>query len=180
MVHGKQTMRCKGRVLTPRQDRIDDRYRPWQVTWCVLCLLMTCAVTNAGEAIPADALKAIDAGNNQWVPALAARNAEQACRVFAPDAIFIGEDGSVTAGSAAFAATLQQRFDAGLTVTGGKVTRMGAQLFDGQLVEWGNSLLLTRDKDGVAHKAGGNYLAVWSKGKDGAWRITRNIALAGG
>ncbi|HEY2782295.1 MAG TPA: nuclear transport factor 2 family protein [Steroidobacteraceae bacterium] len=149
----------------------------WRIHCLGLCLVLICGVVRAAEALPPDALKAIDSGNGQWVPALVERNAKLACQVFAENAVFIAPDGTVTSGTAAFTAELQRRFDAGFNVTGGKVTRLGAHLVDGVIVEWGRSILTVKDKDGTEHKGGGDYLAVWSKTKDGVWKIARNIAI---
>lgn len=131
----------------------------------------------AADRIPSDALKTINAVNASWVPALEAGNVRGACQGFAHDALFISEDGRVTHGAVAFEAALQKRIDAGLHVSGGKVTSMGAQMVNGQIIEWGDSSLMTIDQSGIRHQGGGYYLAVWSKNKHGVWEITRNIDI---
>ena len=127
-------------------------------------------------SIPPDARKAIDAENAKWVPSLEAGDVKQACSGFAADALVVSADGKAS-GIDAYEAALQKRFDAGLKITGGQVISEGAELVNGKVVEWGSSLLTSRDKDGADRKAGGYYLAVWTKNSDGAWQITRNISL---
>src|SRR5581483_5311516 len=129
------------------------------------------------DAIPADAKQTIDAVNAAWVPGLKAEDIDSACRGFAPDALFVADDGTVTHGLTAFEALLKKRFEAGLRITGGKVTQLGARLVNGEIIEWGSSLLDTTDSSGAHHKGGGYYLAVWQKNASGTWQITRNIGL---
>jgi len=143
----------------------------------LLAAFVILPVAAQAGSIPPDARAAIDAANSNWVPALKKGDVASACGGFATDALFVSADGKTTSGVAAYEAALQKRFDAGLHVTGGQVMSNGAELVNGQVVEWGSSLLTTTDKDGVAHNGGGYYLAVWTKGSDGAWKITRNIGL---
>jgi ketosteroid isomerase-like protein len=165
------------KFLSAQFLRVTRRTRPLYLALAVLYLFVPWRVVLAENAIPADAQTAIDAANGEWVAALEAGNVKLACQGFADDALFISEDGKVTSGTLAFESALQKRFDAGLKITGGKVTSLGAYLVNGLIVEWGSSLLDIADKAGVRRKGGGDYLAVWSKGKDGAWRIIRNISL---
>ena len=127
-------------------------------------------------SIPPDARKTIDAENAKWVPSLEAGDVKQACSGFAANALVVSADGK-TSGIDAYEAALQKRFDAGLKITGGQVISNGAELVNGQIVEWGSSLLTAKDGDGPERKGGGYYLAVWTKNKDGVWQITRNISL---
>lgn len=149
----------------------------WRAACLAACVVLPCAAAPASDAVPADALKTIDAVNGKWVAALKSENVKWACEGFAEDALFIADDGTVTRGVTAFAELLRKRFDAGLKVTGGKVTRLGAHWVHGQIIEWGSSILQVADKNGGTHRGGGDYLAVWTKGADGTWKITRNIAL---
>jgi ketosteroid isomerase-like protein len=148
--------------------------KPLRAMLVALCLSATPAL--AADAIPPDARAAIDAGNAAWVPALEAGDVRRACTGFADGALVVGADGS-TQSIAAFEAHLKARFAGGFKVTGGIVKSLGAHLVNGEIVEWGSSLLVTTDKTGVSRKGGGYYLAVWSKGRGGAWKITRNISL---
>ena len=133
-------------------------------------------ISGTQESIPPDARKTIDAENAGWVPSLKAGDVKQACSGFAADALVVSADGK-SSSIDAYEAALQKGFDAGLKITGGQVVSEGAELVNGRIVEWGSSLLTSKDKDGPEHKAGGYYLAVWSKNKDGVWQITRNISL---
>jgi len=127
-------------------------------------------------SIPPDARKTIDAENAKWVPSLEAGDVKQACSGFAGDALVVSAAGKSSSIND-YEAALQKRFDAGLKITGGQVISNGAELVNGQIVEWGSSLLTSTDKSGVEHRGGGYYLAVWTKNKDGVWQITRNISL---
>lgn len=96
--------------------------------WSLLFLIITHGVALAGNGIPAEAQKAIDAANGNWMPALEFGNVKSACQGFADDALFVSEDGKVTRGVISFEVALQIRFDAVLKITGGKVTsRSGAR-----------------------------------------------------
>ena len=143
----------------------------------LVAVLVLLSVSGAfAGSIPPDARKAIDAENAKWVPSLKAGDVKQACSGFAADALVVSADGK-TSSIDAYEAALRKRFAAGLKITGGRVISNGAELVNGQIVEWGSSLLTAKDKDGPEHKSGGYYLAVWTKNKDGAWQITRNISL---
>lgn len=146
-----------------------------QTALVAVLVLLPVSAAFAGS-IPPDARKAIDAENAKWVPALKAGDVKRACSGFAADALVVSADGK-TSSINDYEAALQKRFNAGLKITGGQVISEGAELVNGQIVEWGSSILTSRDKDGPQHKAGGYYLTVWTKNKNGAWQITRNISL---
>lgn len=148
----------------------------WLQTALVAALVLLPVSAALAGSIPPDARKTIDAENAKWVPSLKAGDIKQACSGFAADALIVAADGK-TSSVDAYETAMQTRFDAGLKITGGQVISNGAELVNGQIVEWGSSLLTTTDKSGAEHKGGGYYLAVWTKNKDGAWRITRNISL---
>ena len=145
-------------------------------TALVAALLVLPVSAALAGSIPPDARKTIDAENAKWVPSLKEGDVKQACSGFAADALVVSADGKAS-GIDAYEAALQKRLAAGLKITGGQVISNGAELVNGQIVEWGSSLLTTKDKNGAEHKGGGYYLAVWTKNKDGAWQITRNISL---
>jgi ketosteroid isomerase-like protein len=148
----------------------------WLQTALVAALVLLPVSGALAGSIPPDARKAIDAENAKWVPSLKAGDVKQACSGFAADALVVSAGGN-SSSITDYEAALQKRFDAGLKITGGQVISNGAELVNGQIVEWGSSLLTSKDKDGPEHKAGGYYLAVWTKNRDGAWQITRNISL---
>ncbi|HEY8950467.1 MAG TPA: DUF4440 domain-containing protein [Rhizomicrobium sp.] len=148
----------------------------WLQSALVAALLLLPVSAAFAGSIPPDARKTIDAENARWVPSLKAGDVKQALSGFAPDALVISADGK-TSSIDAYEAAMQKRFDAGLRITGGQVISNGAELVNGQIVEWGSSLLTAKDKDGPEHKAGGYYLAVWTKNKEGVWQITRNISM---
>ena len=145
-------------------------------TGLAAALLLASAGDALAGSIPPDARKAIDAGNGEWVPALKAGDVKRACRAFAANALVVSADGKAS-GIDAYEAALQKRFDAGLKITGGQVISEGAELVNGQIVEWGSSILTAKDKTQPEHKGGGYYLTVWTKNRKGAWQITRNISL---
>ncbi|MGN6514280.1 MAG: hypothetical protein ACTHLR_00385 [Rhizomicrobium sp.] len=131
-------------------------------TGLAAALLLASAGDALAGSIPPDARKTIDAENAKWVPALEAGNVRRACSGFAGDAVIVSADGK-SSSLDAYEAALQKRFDAGLKITGGQVISEGAELVNGQIVEWGSSILTAKDKTQPEHKGGGYYLTVWTK-----------------
>jgi ketosteroid isomerase-like protein len=161
--------------MLPQLFEKESQMKLLQTALVAAWVLLPVSAAVAGS-IPPDARKTIDAENAKWVPSLKAGDVKQACSGFAADALVVSADGKASSIDE-YEAALQKRFDAGLKITGGQVISNGAELVNGQIVEWGSSILTAKDKDGPEHKGGGYYLAVWTKNKDGVWQITRNISL---
>ena len=135
------------------------------------------AVQAHADPVPELAKKQIDAVNADWVIAMEAGDAHRASQGFAEDAIFVGQTGQVMTGRAAYEAVLRDRFAKGLKFTRGWVKQTDARYVDSEVVEWGHSSLIGVDAQGHEARREGLYVAVWKQGKDGNWKIVRNLSF---
>ena len=129
------------------------------------------------DPVPDLAKKQIDAVNADWVLAMEAGDAHRASLGFAEDAIFVGPTGQVLTGRAAYEDVVRGRFAKGLKVVDGWVKQTDVRYVDNEVIEWGHSMLMGVDAAGHKAPREGLYVTVWKKGKDGTWKIVRNLSL---
>jgi uncharacterized protein (TIGR02246 family) len=142
----------------------------------VVCLLFSVGMAQA-DPVPALAKKQIDAVNADWVVAMEAGDAHRASEGFADDAVFVSATGNVMTGRAAYEATVRDRFAKGLKIVDGWVKQTDARYVDNEVIEWGHSMLMGVDAQGHKAPREGLYVAVWKQGKDGNWKIVRNLSF---
>lgn len=148
-----------------------------------LVLSALAAAVSLASAAHADDLSeakpVIEAANANWAPAMRARNAGRVAAAYAEDGVYVGPDGSVIAGRAAFEASLRGKLSSMPPVTGGSITQDGLQSIQpGLIYEWGHGALELTTPSGEKRLSGGRYLSVWRRGDDGVWRIARNLSFA--
>ncbi|HUO94101.1 MAG TPA: SgcJ/EcaC family oxidoreductase [Rhizomicrobium sp.] len=142
----------------------------------IACLLISAGIADA-DPVPELAKKQIDAVNANWVLAMEAGDAHRASLGFAEDSIFVGPTGQVLNGRAAYEALVRGRFAKGLKITDGWVKQTDVRYVDDEVIEWGHSKLMGTDAQGRKTMREGLYVAVWKQGKDGSWKIVRNLSL---
>ncbi len=126
-----------------------------------------------------EAKPVIEAANADWAPAMRARDAARVAAAYAEDGVYVGPDGSVVVGRAAFEASLRGKLASMPPVTGGSITQDGLQSIQpGLIYEWGHGALELTTPSGEKRLSGGRYLSVWRRGDDGVWRIVRNLSFA--
>lgn len=135
----------------------------------------------AAVAVPdpiADARPAIDKANAEWLPALRSGDAETIAAPYEDDGLFVRADGQVVRGRAAIRAMYAAGAAAAARITGGELHTDGTSAAAPDLVyEWGHASVNVRGADGRQQPQSGAYLTVWHKGRDGRWRIKRNLVF---
>jgi len=142
----------------------------------IAMLLFTTGMAQA-DTVPALAKKQIDAVNADWVLAMEAGDARRASKGFADDTVFVGATGHVRNGRSAYEAVLRDGFAKGLKIRDGWVKQTDVRYVDNEVIEWGHSMLTGVDERGRNVTLKGLYVAVWKQGKDGNWKIVRNLSL---
>jgi uncharacterized protein (TIGR02246 family) len=129
-------------------------------------------------ALPADALSAIRAANDDWLPALKRGDAAAIAAPYAADGLFVTTSGEVVHGRDAVRELYAQRMAHIKKVMGGELVEEGtARVSDTLVYEWGHGTLTVQKEDGSESRGGGPYLTVWRRGSDGRWQISRNLVL---
>jgi uncharacterized protein (TIGR02246 family) len=147
----------------------------------VLLLLLTLStlaapVQTSADSIPSAARDAIEAANNEWVVAMTRRDAVQAARPYADDAVFVAANGAVAKGRPAIEQLMRDRFQTMGTVVGGAIVQEGLTRQGALIYEWGRGALEIAAA-GKTTRTSGHYLTVWRASADGQWLIVRNLSL---
>ena len=131
-------------------------------------------------AILASARPEIEAANAAWFPGLQRHDARAIAAAYADSGLFIGGDGTVTRGRDAVARLYAARFPRLRPIRSGRVVQDGMTVLGAtRIAEWGHAWIdMEPERAGAPLvRSGGTYLTVWERGRDGHWRITRNIAF---
>jgi uncharacterized protein (TIGR02246 family) len=112
---------------------------------------------------------AVEAANAKMIADYAAGNANAIAEAYAEDGMMLPPDATVVSGREAIAALWKSWIDQGLKDLTLKTTKIESA---GDLAyEIGDFSLQVTGEDGKMTTAPGNYVVVWKKGSDGAWRL---------
>lgn len=131
-------------------------------------------------AVIASATPDIEGANAAWIPGLDTRDAARITAAYSDSALFIGPDGTVTRGRVAITAMYAARLPRLRgKVTGGVHTDRLTVVSPDLLYESGRAWMEMDGPTAGAPRvgAGGAYLTVWRRERDGHWHITRNLSL---
>ncbi len=120
--------------------------------------------------------RSIEKANSEWAAAMKTGDAATIAAPYEDDAVFVATDGSCTKGRAAIEAMYRARFASrGLAVS----TRIASKnlVVDGDLAYESGDAEISWRQNGKVSVAGGRFLTVWQRGKDGDWKIRTNIVL---
>jgi uncharacterized protein (TIGR02246 family) len=132
-------------------------------------LLFAGVLALASPARAEDVGAAIDAANAKMEKDYAAGDTKAIAEAYAEDGVMLPPDATVVSGRAAIEKLWQSWIDDGLKNLKLKTTAVESA---GDLAyEIGDFSLEVPGKDGGTALAPGNYVVVWKKGGDGAWRI---------
>jgi uncharacterized protein (TIGR02246 family) len=135
----------------------------------VAFILVASLVAFASPASADDAEAAIEAANAKMVADYAAGDAKAIAAAYAEDGVMLPPDATRVAGREAIEKPWKSWIDDGLKNLTLKSTEVESQ---GDLAyEIGEFTLQVPGKDGSMTIAPGNYVVVWKKGADGAWRL---------
>jgi uncharacterized protein (TIGR02246 family) len=124
----------------------------------------------------AQARRAIEKANADWLPAMKARDAGRLAEAYAEDGVFVLADGREIVGRAAIVAFYRTRLAGLAQVLEGGIHHDGMALgADGLIYEWGHGGATTVNKEGRRSTTDGPYLTVWKRIADGRWAIVRNL-----
>jgi uncharacterized protein (TIGR02246 family) len=123
----------------------------------------------AGEDLRA----AIQARENEWAAAFAAKDVAGVAAIYEEDAVLLPPGMEPANGRAAIAAVLEKIMPAfaDLALIADDVRPLG----DGYAVEIGHSTYQAIGADGSKTPGSDNYVVVWHKGADGVWRYVSDI-----
>jgi uncharacterized protein (TIGR02246 family) len=153
----------------------------------LLTLIVVCVATASGAAAPTAPpdVNAIDAAspfiakaNKEWEAAIQTGDADALSRPYHEDGVFIGPDGNAVRGRAAIRAMYAGRAASKSRIVAATIQSEGRVAAGAdEVYEWGSGWMVVQSADGTRAKRGGRYLTVWHRQADGAWVITRNLAL---
>jgi uncharacterized protein (TIGR02246 family) len=136
-----------------------------------VCGLASAQTNQADEARLAEARKAIDAGNVEWIAGQKAGNADRMASLFDSDGSQFGGKGKVTRGRKA----IHDRFADGFKTNGPAldftITTLEVWLVDDLAYESGNYTVKLQPKGKDAASYAGKYVTIWKRQRDGSWRI---------
>ena len=138
-----------------------------------VALLPTAAAqTNkTGDARLAEARKAIEAGNVEWIAGQKAGDADRMAALFDNDGSQFGAKGRVIRGRKA----IHDRFADGFKTNGPAldftITTLEVWLVDDLAYESGNYTLKLQPKGKDTSSFAGKYVTIWKRQRDGAWKI---------
>ncbi len=143
-----------------------------------LLFLVSCAGLARGQEAPPDPRLAasIAKANSEWEAAMKTGDAATIAAPYTEDALFVLADGSCVKGRGAIEAMYRERFaKAGLA----SETKIESKrvVVDGDLAYESGYGEMTMRKEGKPSKAGGRFLTVWQRQRDGDWKILRNLVL---
>jgi uncharacterized protein (TIGR02246 family) len=119
----------------------------------------------------AEARKAIDAGNIEWIAGQKAGDADRMAALFDNDGSQFGGKGRVIRGRKA----IHDRFADGFKTNGPAldftITTLEIWLVDDLAYESGNYTLKLQPKGKEVSSFAGKYVTIWKRQRDGAWKI---------
>ena len=145
---------------------------------CLIALALALAVVGASaqtnkldDARLAEARKAIDAGNFEWIAGQKAGNADRMASLFDKDGSQFGAKGRVIRGREA----IHDRFANGFKTNGPAldftITTLEVWLVDDLAYESGNYTLRLQPKGKEVSSFAGKYVTIWKRQRDGSWKI---------
>ena len=160
---------------------------PRRLGGIVLTLIVVCAAAASGaaELTAPPGVNSIDEAspfiakaNKEWEAAIQTGDADALSRPYREDGVFVGPDGNAVRGRAAIRAMYTGRAASKARVVAATIQSEGrVAAGPDEVYEWGTGWMFIQSADGTRAKRGGRYLTVWHRQPDGAWVITRNLAL---
>ena len=136
-----------------------------------VCGLAAAQTNSPDEARLAEARKAIDTGNTEWIAGQKAGNADRMAALFDKDGSQFGAKGRVIHGRKA----IHDRFADGFKNNGPAldftITTLEVWLVDDLAYESGNYTLKLQPKGKDVANYSGKYVTVWKRQGDGSWKI---------
>jgi uncharacterized protein (TIGR02246 family) len=136
-----------------------------------LCGLASAQTSKTDDARLAEARKAIDAGNVEWIAGQKAGNADRMASLFDNDGSQFGAKGRVIRGRKA----IHDRFADGFKNNGPAldftITTLEVWLVDDLAYESGNFTLKLQPKGKEVSSFAGKYVTIWKRQRDGVWKI---------
>jgi len=144
----------------------------------VASLQTAAAQTNKpDDARLAEARKAIDAGNAEWIAGQKAGNADRMASLFDNDGSQFGAKGRVIRGRKA----IHDRFAEGFKTNGPAldftITTLEVWLVDDLVYESGNYTLKLQPKGKDTSSFAGKYVTIWKRQRNGAWKIWVDVGV---
>ena len=151
--------------------------RASMLSTCLVAVALSLAVVighaqaNNTDARLAEARKAIDAGNVEWIAGQKAGNADRMAALFDQDGSQFGAKGKVIRGRKA----IHDRFADGFKNNGPAldftITTLEVWLVDDLAYESGNYALKLQPKGKDMASYAGKYVTIWKRQRDGSWKI---------
>jgi uncharacterized protein (TIGR02246 family) len=136
-----------------------------------LCGLAAAQTNKPDDARLAEARKAIDTGNAEWIVGQKAGNADRMAALFDSDGSQFGAKGRVIRGRKA----IHDRFADGFKTNGPAldftITTLEVWLVDDLAYESGNYTLKLQPKGKDVASYAGKYVTIWKRQRDGGWKI---------
>jgi uncharacterized protein (TIGR02246 family) len=136
-----------------------------------LSALASAQTNKADDARLAEARKAIDAGNVEWIAGQKAGNADRMASLFDKDGSQFGAKGQVTRGRKAVHDRFAERFKANGPALDFTITTLEVWLGEDVAYESGNYTLKLQPKGKDVSSFSGKYVTIWKRQRDGSWKI---------
>jgi uncharacterized protein (TIGR02246 family) len=131
---------------------------------------------NEQSTARADARKAIDKGNAQWVDAWGKADASLIAELFAPDGILLGRNGKSFKGPNQILERMKTVMEAAGKGVKATVTTVDLWLIDDTAYETGKYSYISQEK-GQPVTDEGRYVTIWRRQSDGSWKIIMDMGV---
>jgi len=136
------------------------------------------AQTNkTNEARLAEARKAIDAGNAEWIAGQKAGDADRMASLFDKDGSQFGAKGQVIRGRKAIHDRFAERFKTNGPALDFTITTLEVWLVDDLAYESGNYTLKLQPKGKDVASFAGKYVTIWKRQRAGSWKIWEDFGV---
>jgi len=147
----------------------------------MLAALPLVAIASPGavsaNALMASAKPAIDAADEDWLPAMRAHDAARLAKPYAGDALFVRANGDTIRGRSAIQKMYQSEFTKPAKVVSGYLKEDGLAAAGSRIYEWGHTRIVLDRGTGKPVVSAGRYLTVRAQDAAGRWKIILNLVF---
>jgi len=131
----------------------------------------------SNDANIAEARKAIDAGNAEWIAGQKAGDADRMASLFDKDGSQFGAKGQVIRGRKAIHDRFAERFKTNGPALDFTITTLEVWLVDDLAYESGNYTLKLQPKGKDVASFAGKYVTIWKRQRAGSWKIWADFGV---
>jgi len=142
----------------------------------VVQALIAAEIENKNEPALAEARKAIDKGNAQWIEAWDKADASLIAALFAPDGILLRRNGKFSKGPEQILERMKPVLESAGKGVKATVTTVDLWL-DGETAYETGTYTYKYQENGKPVNDEGRYVTIWKRQSDGAWKIVMDMGV---